>query len=241
MVGLTALAPSAASAAPISKPRLLTGVLLTEYYPVPESWFDGKLVTAPGLAGKHRIDWLFSARGVTMEGDGIDRSGARVHVDKVGRAGWIGRDGKPGSYYWRAEEYWKNRKGHVTYPLSKGGWSNGAGKKYVPNRGTTFAAGSSLPLKYYQSIATDPNLIKRNSRVYVPAYRDGAPDGGWMCAVDTGGAINGRHIDVYRPAPKSKTDPGYSTKNQPVYVVPPGKSLPKKRPKSVPAMSYDPC
>ena len=216
-------------------------MLLTEYYPVPETWFDGELITVPGLTGTHRVDWLFSARGVTMEGDGIDRHGNRVHVDQVGSAGWIGRNAKPGSYYWRAEEYWKNRKGHVTYRLSAGGWSNGVGKKHIPNKGTTFANGPSLPLKYYQSIATDPKLIPRKSRVYIPAYRDGAPDKGWMCALDTGGAIQGRHIDVYRPAPKSRDDSGYSTPGQPVYVVPPGKALPRKRPSYVPSMSFDPC
>ena len=95
-----------------------------------------------------------------------------------------------------------------------------------------FALGASLPLYYYRSIATDRSLIPRNSRVYIPAYQAAAYHG-WMCAVDTGGAINGRHIDVYRPAPKEKFGSGYSTPNQPVYVVPPG----KRRPKGAPKMS----
>ena len=236
LTALLLVLPAAAPARAISKPGWLSKVLLTEYFPVPETWFNGRLVSVPGLASRHKVDWLFSARGVSMEGDGISQGGTRVHIDTIGSAGWIGRDGRPGSYYWRAEYYWKNSKGHVTYPLKTGGWSNGAGKKFVPNRGTTFALGASLPLYYYRSIATDRSLIPRNSRVYIPAYKAAAYHG-WMCAVDTGGAINGRHIDVYRPAPKEKFGSGYSTPNQPVYVVPPG----KRRPKGAPKMSADPC
>ena len=57
-------------------------------------------------------------------------------------------------------------------------------------------------------------MIPLGSRVYVPAYRDDG-HGGWFIAQDTGGAINGRHIDVYgrrrRPPPtraKSSPDSG---------------------------------
>ena len=56
-----------------------------------------------------------------------------------------------------------------------------------------------LPLHFYGSIAVDPRVIPLGSRVYVPAYR-GDGQGGWFIAQDTGGAINGRHIDVYRAA-----------------------------------------
>jgi 3D (Asp-Asp-Asp) domain-containing protein len=89
-------------------------------------------------------------------------------------------------------------------------------------RGVSFAAGPSLPLRYYQSIAVDPSVIPLGSRVYVPAYRhDG--HGGWFLAQDTGGAINGRHIDVYRPPPASSTDSGQLLVAQRIYVIkPPG-------------------
>ena len=43
-------------------------------------------------------------------------------------------------------------------------------------------------------------MIPLGSRVYVPAYRNDGY-GGWFVAQDTGGAINGRHIDVYRSPP----------------------------------------
>ena len=43
-------------------------------------------------------------------------------------------------------------------------------------------------------------MIPLGSRVYIPAYRhDG--HGGWFVAQDTGGAIIGHRIDVYRSPP----------------------------------------
>src|SRR6185312_3704332 len=69
---LASLSVSAAAAAkPISKSGWLHHVEVTEYYPAPEAWFVGKKVSAPGLPGKHRIDWLYSASGVSMEGEGL--------------------------------------------------------------------------------------------------------------------------------------------------------------------------
>jgi 3D (Asp-Asp-Asp) domain-containing protein len=131
-----------------------------------------------------------------------------------GSGGWSG-----GPPYWRAGGYWRNRKGGVTYPLQDVGWSNGPGLKYVPIRGVTFAAGPSLALKYYQSIAVDPSVIPLGSRVYIPAYRhDG--HGGWFIAQDTGGAIAGHHVDVFRPPPAAATDPGMDLTGQRIWVVP---------------------
>ena len=34
----------------------VSGVTVTEYWPAPESWFVGALVTTPGLPTRHRID-----------------------------------------------------------------------------------------------------------------------------------------------------------------------------------------
>ena len=56
--------------------RWLSGVTITEYWPAPEAWFIGKLVTTPGLSGKHRIDWLYSAMGVSMQGEGSGSTAA---------------------------------------------------------------------------------------------------------------------------------------------------------------------
>jgi 3D (Asp-Asp-Asp) domain-containing protein len=217
-----------ASKAKLGKGRWYHGVVITEYWPAPESWFVGQLVATPGLTGMHRIDWLYSAWGVSMEGEGIGLDGRTYHIDSLGSGGWVTADGSPtgasagwsgGPPFWRAGGYWANRSGAVTFPLAAGGWSKGRGARYVPLRGVTFAAGASLPLHYYRSIAVDPSMIPLGSRVYVPAYRhDG--HGGWFTAQDTGGAITGRHIDVYRPPPSSAADPGRYLTGQRIYVVP---------------------
>jgi 3D (Asp-Asp-Asp) domain-containing protein len=203
------------------------GVTITEYWAAPESWFVGTLVSAPGLTGLHRIDWLYSATGVSMEGEGIGLDGQMYHIDALGTGGWVTADAKPtaavagftgGAPYWRAGAYWVTTQNAVTFPLAAGGWSNGSGRRYVALPGVTFAAGPSLPLRYYQSIAVDPNVIPIGSRVYIPAYRhDG--HGGWFVAQDTGGAIIGRHVDVYRPPPDASTTSGLDLSGQKVYVV----------------------
>ncbi len=205
----------------------LHGVAITEYWPAPEAWFVGRLVSAPGLSGKHRIDWLYSATGVSMEGEGFGLDGRMYHIDALGNEGWVTADGSPtdawdgfaaGAPYWRAGGYWKNGNGAVTFPLAAGGWSAGTGRHYVPIPGVTFAAGPSLPLRFDQSIAVDPRVIPLGSRVYIPAYKhDG--HGGWFTAQDTGGAINGRHIDVYRSPPASPNDSGQYLTGQKIYVV----------------------
>jgi 3D domain len=211
--------------------RWLTGVTITEYWPARESWFKGRLVKAPGLSGLHRIDWLYSATGVSMQGDGVGLDGRQYHIDALGDGGWVTADGVPtdpsngwaaGAPYWRAGGFWRSRRHAVTFPLAGGGWSNGAGRAYVPLPHVTFAPGPSLPLHFDQSIAVDPGVIPLGSRVYVPAYRhDG--HGGWFLAQDTGGAINGRHIDVYRSPPASPTDSGQYLTGDRIFVIKPRK------------------
>jgi 3D (Asp-Asp-Asp) domain-containing protein len=84
----------------------------------------------------------------------------------------------------------------------------------------SFAPGQSLPLRYYASIAVDPKVIPLGSRVYIPAYaHDG--HGGWFTAQDTGGAINGRRIDVWRPPPASPDQGGQYLVNVRVLVIRP--------------------
>src|SRR5947209_10896598 len=58
----------------------LSRVAISEYWPAPESWFVGALVSAPGLPGKHRVDWLYSAKGVSMNGEGLGLDGQIYHV-----------------------------------------------------------------------------------------------------------------------------------------------------------------
>jgi 3D (Asp-Asp-Asp) domain-containing protein len=228
-----ASAAAAASAKPIKRARWLGGVTVTEYYPVPEAWFVGKKVGAPGLATEHRIDWLYSATGVSMEGEGLGLDGRTYHIDALGSGGWVNEKAKPsvpgrrgwkgGPPVWRAGAYWLTHTHGLTFPLDGGGWSNGPGKRYVPLPGVTFAEGPSKPLHFWQSIAVDPKLIPLGSRVYIAAYRN-SPGHGWFLAQDVGGAIIDRHVDVYRSPPAGSDVGGNSYQDERIYVIPPGRS-----------------
>jgi 3D (Asp-Asp-Asp) domain-containing protein len=210
-------------------------VTITEYYPAPEHWFVGRRIPAPGLAGTYAADWLYSARGLAMEGDGVDRYGRRVHIAELGSTGWVNTAGGStvpvclgkwtnGFPVWLIGG-WRNGHGEVTFPLASGGWSNGRSVRVLPYGGVAFAPEPSLPLRYYHSIAVDPRLIPLGSHVYVPAYRH--IGGGWFVAQDTGGAIKGRHIDVYRSAPTSPDDLGRYMTGQRILVIPPEGGAPR--------------
>ena len=147
MVVVVCAALAGPADAAIRKAGWLRGVVITEYYPVPEAWFSGWKVTAPGLSGQHRIDWLYSARGVSMEGDGIDLDGNPVHIADVGDGGWVDQHGKPtsvsgGQAFWRAGAYWKTADGWVTFPLDVGGWFRGIGGPIGAPPHTTIAPGA---------------------------------------------------------------------------------------------------
>lgn len=225
-----ALAP-AVQAKPIKRAGWLRDVDVTEYYPAPEWWFIGKKVDTPGLARMSRIDWLYSATGMSMEGDGIGLDGDRYHIAGLGSGGWVTDRGKSstpghkgwagGSPFWRAGAYWLSKSKYVTFPLDGGGWSNGLGVRYRPLPGVTFSEGPSRELSYYRSVAVDPDLIPLGSKVYIAAYRTSA-GGGWFSADDVGGAIIGRHLDVYRTPPARADIGGGYLQDQRVYVQPPG-------------------
>jgi 3D (Asp-Asp-Asp) domain-containing protein len=233
---LTALVIAASSGAgksayPVSKPRWLRGVQITEYYSAPERWFVGRKVKAPGILGKHRVDWLYSSGGISMEGDGIGLDGKHYHLSAIGTPGWVTEDGRataPGADgwtngwpFWRFGG-WRNKKKAVTFPLEAGGWYAGKSVRYIKPVGVAFKAGQSLPLTAWKSVAVDPGVIQMGSKVFVPAY---CPKHGWMTAGDTGGAIQGLHIDVYRSPPRLRGgDEQFS--DQRIFVIPPGKKLP---------------
>jgi 3D (Asp-Asp-Asp) domain-containing protein len=211
----------------------LRRVTVTEYWPAPESWFVGRLVRAPGLPGRHRIDWLYSATGLSMEGDGIGLDGKQYHIANLGQGGWLTASGGSGvkfgvgsgAPFWRTGGFWRSASNALTFPLASGGWSSGVGAKYVaPPAGISFAPGPSRPLSYLRSVAVDPRLIPFGSHIFIPAYAD--VNGGWFEADDTGGAIIGRHIDVFRPPPANPNDQGNFATGQQVYIVAPGKPIP---------------
>jgi len=112
------LAPNGGASRPVPPPpgrhargRWIPGVVVPEYWPAPERWFVGRLVRTPGLSSRHRIDWLYSALGVSMEGQGLGLDGRTYHIDALGDGGWVTASGAPtspgdgwaaGSPYWRA-------------------------------------------------------------------------------------------------------------------------------------------
>jgi hypothetical protein len=234
---LAGTAVPSAVARPPTHPRWLAGVSITEYFPVPERWFIGRRVRAPGLPGVYRIDWLYSARGLAMEGDGIGLDGRRYHIDVLGAPGWVNARGRPtrptrragrwlnGRPFWRAGGFWRNALGRPTFPLVDGAWFDGNGVRFVrPPKGISFAPGPSRSLRFWKSVAVDPELIALGSRVYIPAYRH-QRGRGWFSADDVGGAIIGRHLDVFRPPPLTPGGGRFSP-DQRVYVIPPRKASP---------------
>ena len=229
----------AVTARTITSARWVTDAVVTEYFPVRESWFTGRLVRAPGLSGRHRVDWLYGPHGVAMNGEGLGRDGRYYHfagsydIDWANAAGrvtrpcWNGRwtGGKPA---W-LEFGWRNARGEVTFPLADGGWSNERAARYVPSPlPLTFRLGRARPQPFWRTVATEPRIIPRGSRVFIRAYC-GTPARGWFTARDTGGAIIGFHVDVYRPPPR--TLELRSLRGQRIFVVPPGanpqRSLPR--------------
>jgi 3D (Asp-Asp-Asp) domain-containing protein len=160
-----------------------------------------------------------------MEGDGYGLDGHRYHLDSPGSQGWVDIHGhltenwaaRPP--YWRAVG-WRNKHGGVTYPLARGGWSNGRARRYRPPTGISFARGPSRHLRFWYSIATDRRTIPKGRWVYVRAYRH-TPARGWFRAQDTGGAVKGHHIDVYRPPPRHPSA-GTTLTGRAVWVAPRG-------------------
>jgi hypothetical protein len=227
-VTIAVLALPAVAQAQLRRPTWLSGVTVTEYQPALESQFVGRMIAAPGIGHLHHVDWLYSARGVAMEGEGIALSGNWAHIDRVG-SGWINGNGwltvpgprgwSNGAPAWLYGTYWVNARGGKTFPGPRSGqWTNGVGQRFHAPEDATFAPGQSRPLTYYRSIAVDPRLIPLGSRIFIRAYR-WTRFHGWFVAADTGGAIQGLHVDVFRP-PSPAGRARYLADTS-IYVVPP--------------------
>src|SRR5439155_7658042 len=174
----------------ITRPRWVSGAVVTEYYAIRESWFSGRLVVAPGLPGRHRVDWLYGPHGVSMNGEGLGRDGRFYHFAGPYNVGWVNGQGAPTTPCWNGAWTggapawlafgWRSASGRVTYPLAAGGWSDGRPTRLVPPPASLrFAAGRSRSLPFWHAVATDPRVIPYGSRVFLPAYCD-TPAHGWF-------------------------------------------------------------
>ena len=236
LLALAAPAVAFASGHPLHKRTWLSGVVLTEYYPTAEkSCCNGALVAVPGIpGGRMRVDFLYGGSGLSMEGEAYGADGRMYHIESLGRGGWVNSHGvathptshgtwTKGAPVWRAGGYWLSASHTVTYPLAGGGWAHGVGIRRVPPPGgISFAPGPSRPLAFWKSVAVDPRLIPLGSRVFIPAYVGVHGSNGWFVAQDTGGAIIGRHIDIYRTPPDGQDAGARSSGGARVLVVPPG-------------------
>jgi 3D (Asp-Asp-Asp) domain-containing protein len=207
LVPLLALtAPGAAAA------TSLGDFQLTYYWFAGESTFVGKPITAPGIAGTYREDFLYSARGVPMEGTGTALSTAHVHYAGTNGGYWVNKAGQKtvpgasgwsnGAPYWR-DGGWRNASGGVTYQRKDNSWVNGTGVTHRAYH-DIFGPGAGTDVTEWLSIATDLSVIPRGTHVYVPRLA-GSPAHGCFRADDTGGAIIGRHIDVFIPQTNTLT------------------------------------
>ncbi|MCA9823743.1 MAG: G5 domain-containing protein, partial [Dehalococcoidia bacterium] len=75
-----------------------------------------------------------------------------------------------------------------------------------PHYGTT-ASGAKAA---WGTCAVDPSVIPMYTRFYVPGY-------GWCTALDTGGGIQGAHIDLFFP--NEIGDPGWGVQYLDIYIV----------------------
>jgi hypothetical protein len=220
----------------IVRPRWISGAVVTEYYAIRESWFSGRRVSTPGLRRRHRVDWLYGPHGVAMNGEGLGADGRFYHFGGPYDVGWVNADGGSTTPCWNGTWTrgkpawlgfgWRTGTGAVTYPLANRGWSNGPPRRYLPPpRNLRFGPGRSRQLPFWHAVATDPRVIPYGSRVFLPSYC-GTPARGWFRALDTGGAIIGFHVDVYRAPPTTLVL--RELRDQRMYVVPPGTAPPRR-------------
>lgn len=75
------------------RPEALGSFQITYYWFAPEKWFTAKKIVAPGLKIAYREDFLYSARGIAMQGTGTGDSGVLLHW-RSGEGAWVNKDGE---------------------------------------------------------------------------------------------------------------------------------------------------
>lgn len=74
------------------RPQQLGPYWITYYWFVPESAFTGARYTAKGLTTPYREDFLYSARGIAMQGTGVADDGKMLHW-RSGAGAWVNKEG----------------------------------------------------------------------------------------------------------------------------------------------------
>lgn len=154
---------------------------------------------------------------------------ADLSGQRTGNRTRISAKGLPGQYAWEflcsgrgvaMQGTGVTLDGKYVHYVSGGGGFCGRDKNLCNCKGAEFAittgvfgsTGRALTENY--SIAVDPTVIPYGSFVWIDAMKR------WFRADDTGGAIKGRHIDVYRRPPDSSADSGRYLQNRRIFVVP---------------------
>ena len=209
---------------------------------MPEKWFQGRRLRTPGLTRRARVDWLYSARGVSMEGDGIGLDGKRYHIDSLGSAGWInklGRATSPGGERLEQRRAVVAQRPHLVQPqrpadlpaLGRRLVSRDARAATCPTRASASRPGPRPTSRTGRASRSTPTSSRWAASIYVPAYK--SINGGWFVAADVGGAVSGKHIDVFRPPPSKPFGDGRYLQDQRMLVVPPGRRMSSTAPAPV--------
>ena len=74
------------------RPQSLGSYWITYYWFAPESWFTAKKMVGPGLKVAYREDFLYSARGISMQGTGTGDDGVLLHW-RSGAGAWVNKEG----------------------------------------------------------------------------------------------------------------------------------------------------
>jgi 3D (Asp-Asp-Asp) domain-containing protein len=172
--------------------KTLNDVSLTAYHVC----YEGEMaegptvINPPKISGAFYKKFLYSAKGVVMQGSGRAIDG-RVIKYVNGGGGWV------------------NQEGQRTYLRNDYTWSNGPPYWIANEESVIF---EELPENTYKgaywdvypwySIATDPTVIPPGTIVYIKELdglrlSNGETLNGYFVAADTGGAIKGNRIDVF--------------------------------------------
>ena len=160
---------------------------VTHYNIIDEEDFTGNFVTANGIPGTYREDFLYSARGVSMQGTGLTRNDEYIHYVSGG-GGWVNLKGDPTEDIPDTNDWTNGRPYWIRYP-DQVTFAQGAG-------------GACGPVTPGTSVAADLSVLPCNSNISI----DGGGIG-FRRVDDTGGAITGHCIDVL--VPPAITDGNY--------------------------------